>query len=234
MPVRQTGFVPLMPKVMPSKRLLALVLSAALVLAACGNDDGDDDDTSSGTTDTTTTEAPETTAPDDTPTTVPAETTTTPPETTPPCPPLDGGRIEPTAGAQVEGGGNLTDVAISSGDCTDVVTFTFSGGGAPGYEIAYEPGPFTQDGSGNPVPVSGGGFLVVRFEPAYTFNFDTATPTYTGPDRVTSPGALFTTEVVKTGDFEAVVTWVIGLDQARAYTATPAGTDPFTLTIEIR
>ena len=189
-----------------------------------------------------TTEAPdtETTAPPTDPaTTAPATTTppeTTPPETTPPCPPLEGGTVGATELIAAEGTANLTGVEITSGDCTDVVTFTFesTAPGAPGYQISYQPGPFTQDGSGAPVPVAGGAFLVVRFEPAYTFDFEAAIDTYTGPDRVTSPGALFTAEVVKTGDFEAVVTWVIGLDQQRPYTVTSDTADPHRVRIEIR
>jgi hypothetical protein len=40
--------------------------------------------------------------------------------------------------------------------------------------------------------------------------------TYTGPRRL--PGTDPITEVVKTGDFEGVVTWVIGLDSKRSFT----------------
>ena len=42
------------------------------------------------------------------------------------------------------------------------------------------------------------------------------TKTYTGPRRL--PGTDPITEVVKTGDFEGVVTWVIGLDSKRSFT----------------
>jgi hypothetical protein len=43
--------------------------------------------------------------------------------------------------------------------------------------------------------------------------------TYTGPKRLAPPeDAHFVRELVKSGDFEAVVTWVIGLDERRPFT----------------
>ena len=39
--------------------------------------------------------------------------------------------------------------------------------------------------------------------------------TYVGPERV--PGIAPITEVVRTGDFEANLTWVIGVESQRAY-----------------
>ena len=50
------------------------------------------------------------------------------------------------------------------------------------------------------------------------------TPTYTGPRRVTAAGTRFIREVVKTGDFENTVTWVIGLDEKRPYRVMSSGT----------
>ena len=47
---------------------------------------------------------------------------------------------------------------------------------------------------------------------------DQVTKTYTGPRRL--PGRDPITEVVKTGDFEGVVTWVIGLDRERPFLVT--------------
>ena len=43
-------------------------------------------------------------------------------------------------------------------------------------------------------------------------------PTYTERERITATGTNHVTEVVETGDFEAVVTWVIGLDTKRPFT----------------
>jgi hypothetical protein len=83
--------------------------------------------------------------------------------------------------------------------------------------------------------VAGSAYLSVRFEPAYGFNFETGEDTYTGPDRISSPGAFFVKEVVQTGDFEAVLNWVIGVDQQRPYTVTTTGNaSTRTVTIEMR
>ena len=111
----------------------------------------------------------------------------------------------------------LTGVAIASDKCVDRVTFDFSSktADAPSYTIEYQPGPFTEAGSGATVPVAGQAFLVVRLEPAYGFDFESGQPSYTGPKRIPGERADHVTEVVETGDFEAVMTWVIGLDSKR-------------------
>ena len=136
-----------------------------------------------------TTEAPdaETTAPPTTPQR-PRPRQPRPRRRRAPCPPLDGGTIGRDQSRSRPTGPPASPASRSRrGDCTDIVTFTFDADGArcPGYQIAYQPGPFTQDGSGEPVPVAGGAFLVVRFEPAYGYDFEAGDDTYTGPDRVT-------------------------------------------------
>ena len=61
-------------------------------------------------------------------------------------------------------------------------------------------------------------FLVVKLMPAMTAKIDgdQVTKTYTGPSRVKSDVPSFIQEIVKTGDFESTVTWVIGLDREAA------------------
>ena len=211
------------------RRLLAGVFVAVLVFAACG---GDDDDSDAGTT---TTAASSATTAGSSASAVSTAATTTTPETTAPCPTLEGGTQETTEVPSANGNGLLTDVAITTGDCTDTVSFTFTAtGDGPGYSIEYQSGPITQDGSGETIDVEGSAFLAIRFAPAYGFNFDTGQPTYNGPDTLTSPGAFFVEEVTKTGDFEGVVGWVIGLDQQRAYAVDVTGTDTKVITISIR
>jgi hypothetical protein len=212
------------------RRLVAGVFVAVLVFAACGGDDDDDVQA-----DTTTTSASSATTAGSADTTAPTATETTTPATTAPCPPLEGGTQAATNVTTTNGNGLLTDVALTSGDCTDAVAFTFTAtGDGPGYTIEYQNGPITQDGSGEPVDVDGSAFLVVRFTPAYGFNLDTGQPTYTGPDSLTSPGALVVQEVAKTGDFEGVVSWVIGVDHARDYAVDVSGTTTKVITISIR
>lgn len=201
------------PRRTPAARAVALALVGALALGACGDDDGDTDAAGRTTTSsaapresTTTTAAP------------PGGTaaTTTAPATQP-------GGCEPAgdpgfgvAEAEPGGPGLLTDLVVGTGDdgCVDRVEFVFRDA-VPGYRVEYQPGPFTRDASGEPVTVAGTAFLVVRLEPAYTYDFEAAEVVYRGPRDLTPEGTRHVRQVVNTGDFEAVVTWVIGLS-ARA------------------
>ena len=104
----------------------------------------------------------------------------------------------------------LTDVAVGAHDGFTRVVFTFSNQ-VPGYVAGYAQPPFQQSGSGRTVEVKGDAFVKVRMERAATADLSAASaqPTYTGPSHV--PGTGVVSEVTKTGDFEAVMTWVIGL-----------------------
>jgi hypothetical protein len=118
----------------------------------------------------------------------------------------------------------LTDVMVQTPECTDRVVFAFrKGTPAPGYQVTYEPAASAkiEDGSGNPIDIVGSAFLVVKLQPAATAEMkgDKLELTYKGPRRLKPSGARHVSEVVKTGDFEAVVTWVIGLDEKRPFTA---------------
>jgi hypothetical protein len=121
----------------------------------------------------------------------------------------------------------LTAVSVESDACVDRVEFAFEsdGGASPGYRVSYHPADtaLIEDGSGSPVAVAGSAYLVVRFEPAATA--DVSGPelvrTYRGPKRIAAPENTHALrEVVKSGDFEAVLTWVIGLDGRRPFAVT--------------
>ena len=119
----------------------------------------------------------------------------------------------------------LTDVDVEARECSDRVVFSFrSATPGPGYNVSYEPAATAklEDGSGNPIEIDGSAYLVVRLTPAMTAEIvgEEVNPTYTGPRRVAGGGTRFVREVVKTGDFEAQVTWVIGLNEERPFTAT--------------
>lgn len=119
----------------------------------------------------------------------------------------------------------LTSVSVEALECTDRITFGFRDAVAqPGYNISYEPGSAakTEDGSGRTIEVAGSAFLVVRLLSTATAEIsgEELTPTYTGPRRIEEPGVHFVREVVKTGDFENMVTWAIGLDGRRPYKLT--------------
>jgi hypothetical protein len=126
----------------------------------------------------------------------------------------------------------LTGISVVSGGCRDNVVFNYRlrGVAPPSCTIGYRAGPFTQDGSGAPVAVAGNAFVVVRCFPAYAYDFATGATTF-GPKRVASFRARYVRELVKTGDNEGVLTWVIGLGSRRPFAVTATGTPAKQLSI---
>ena len=112
----------------------------------------------------------------------------------------------------------LSDVRVAGQQGFDRVVFELIDSQVPGYEISYLAGPAIQDGSGEEVEVAGGSALEVRLAPASGVDLRRGTfeATYTGPARVRGDTEVVT-EVVRTGDFEANLTWVIGLDEMVPY-----------------
>jgi hypothetical protein len=119
----------------------------------------------------------------------------------------------------------LTKVERLGDRCNDHVVFSFTSKSAdpPGYTVEYANGPFAGVDSGQPIPVRGAAFVSVRLSPAYGYDFENGTPTYTGPKRIEATGANHVTEIVETGDSEGVVNWVIGLDSKRPFTVQATG-----------
>lgn len=176
------------------RRLPGVLLVLVLVGAACG----DDDDAATPTTTTTTSTSVSVTT---TSTTAPTTTTTTAFE----------GSTDPTDGAATAAGSTLlTDVQVSTGR----VAFVFREG-TPGYRVEYTSDPITADGSGEPVAVEGDAHLSVRFEPASGYDMEAGAESYGGSDRIAGEDPI--TEVVRTGDFEAVLSWVVGLTDERPF-----------------
>ena len=121
----------------------------------------------------------------------------------------------------------LTGVSLTRADCADRVTFTFAKN-LPGYRVEYRrpDEARTEDASGRHIPIAGNAFLVVRLADTQTAraNADgSLTRTYTGPRRVSGRGSHHAQEAVKTGDFEAVVTWAVGLDGKRPFAVSRSG-----------
>jgi hypothetical protein len=141
------------------------------------------------------------------------------------CQPLAGGGTTSRTGPGTAEAMYLTDVNAERLECADRISFQFRQDQpvAPGYQVAYQPGSTAkiEDGSGNAIEIEGSAFLVVKLQPAATAETtgDTLKLTYTGPRHVRLAGGRHAIEVVKTGDFENVVTWVIGLDEQRPFTA---------------
>ena len=117
----------------------------------------------------------------------------------------------------------LTDVRVGAHDCYERVTFELkpqSGDrdGPVAWKAAYEPPPITEDGSGRTVAVKGTAFLVIHMTASGADLTKEAAPaTYTGPASIETAGTTRIQQVRRTGDFEAVLTWVIGLDKKRPF-----------------
>jgi hypothetical protein len=183
--------------------LLVAVLAAG-GLAGCGNDEPK-----------TTTAATGSPAPTD-----PASTTAS----TAAC--TFSGATDPAKGGGDAPTRLLTDVRVGSHGCYERVTFelkpqTGDTDGPVGWKAAYEPGPITEDGSGQPVKVKGGAFLVVTMSATGADLSQEAAPaTYTGPASIEAADTTRIQQVRRTGDFEGVLTWVIGLDKQRPFHVT--------------
>lgn len=129
----------------------------------------------------------------------------------------------------------LTNVQELGDGCVDHVIFDFTGKGTdpPGYSVTYGTPPFVADGSGAPVAIAGNAFVVVKVKPGYGYDFETGTPTYKGPKSVPVGHANHVRAIVETGDFEGVLTWVVGLDAKRPFTVEATGTPRHQLVVTL-
>jgi hypothetical protein len=129
----------------------------------------------------------------------------------------------------------LTNVEELGDKCVDHVIFDFTAKGTnpPGYTITYGTPPFVADGSGAAVPVAGTAFVVVKVKPGYGFDFETGKATYKGPKSVPVQNTNHVKAIVETGDFEGVLTWVIGLDAKRPFSVQATGTPRHQLVVTI-
>jgi len=172
-----------------------LVTIAALLLAGCGSRD---DETAATTA------------------TVPAGTTGTGSS-----PVLEGAGTDPVVVTGTSSDVSLlTDVRAARHDGYDRIVFQFRNG-LPGYDVRYVDKPVVADGSGEEVAVEGGAVLLVRMEPALDADLtqESAPLTYTGPQRFT-PTTTAVAELVRTGGFESVLTWAVGVDERRPFKVT--------------
>ena len=118
------------------------------------------------------------------------------------------------------GTGVLEDVKIESQECSDRVTFTFSGD-RPSYDARYVQD-WTECGSGAPVTTAGTAQLAITFIPANAHT-DAGEPTITDTSRTVSLPSL--KEAKQTCDFEAHVSWVFGTEE-RFFTVSTADSPP--------
>jgi hypothetical protein len=187
------------------------------------------------------TSTPPTSAPGSPATTSPTQPPTSQPPATSP-PPAGGETPFPGGRAPVQSGfpgtnhlAVLQDVRVGQHPGFDRVVFEFRSGDAlPGYQVAYRDGTTVPaDASGAPVHVSGDRALVVQMHAASRADL-TQTPVvpgYRGPDRV-SGGDASVTEVALVGDFEATLSWAIGVRDYPSFSVSSL-TDPTRLVIDV-
>jgi hypothetical protein len=155
------------------------------------------------------------------------------------------GGIDPLEGAgttPVEGPAGDSDIAlleriaVGRHEGYDRVVFQFKNV-LPGYSVKYTTEPLKEDGSGNPVQIKGAAVVVVRMEPASGFDLNTGegVMVYKGPRRIdgSAAGTSVVQELVRTGDFEAVLTWAIGLSDKVDFRVRTA-TSPARLIVDFR
>lgn len=107
----------------------------------------------------------------------------------------------------------LTDVRVGSHDDFDRIVLEFEDGGASDFEVGYREPPIVSAGEGAEVDIDGEAFLELRLLSATGVDFERGDPymrTYDGPDRIAGDTSVVT-EVVQTGDFEATLSWVVGV-----------------------
>jgi hypothetical protein len=130
----------------------------------------------------------------------------------------------------------LERIALGRHEGYDRVVFQFKNQ-LPGYRVSYVQPPLKEDGSGKPVSVGGNAVVVVRMEPASGFDLNTGegVMVYKGPKRIdgASAGTSVLREAVRTGDFEAVLGWAIGLSDKVDFRVTTA-TSPARLIVDFR
>jgi hypothetical protein len=145
-----------------------------------------------------------------------------------------------TAGAATPGLGPalLTAVDVQDLGTVDRVTFHFrSEPGDPLPEIfraEYISRPVVQNPSGLEIAVAGDAILQIVMSNAsgVDLTVDPAVETYTGPTRIPAdlPSVI---ELVETGDFEAVLSWAIGLRSGAATVTAQVLTGPTRVIVDI-
>ena len=125
----------------------------------------------------------------------------------------DASEAQHSAPADGTGTALLKTVRVGRNPGFERIVFEFAGASMPGYRVQWIDGPVLADGSGEPVDVTGEAFLEIVMEPAS--GVDLSAPqlsiVYDGPDRIPVAGQTeLITDLVRTGDFEAVLSWAAG------------------------
>ncbi|MCB0971144.1 MAG: hypothetical protein KDA97_06455 [Acidimicrobiales bacterium] len=218
-----------MPSARRSFAALAMVGVVGASSVGCAGSGSDADATTTSAPDATTTPTTEATSSTE------ASTTAAPSSTTTTTPGLEGAttaqRSAPPDGDEIA---LLRTVRLGAHDGFERIVFEFTGTSQPGYTVEWIDGPPRADGSGDVVEVAGDAHLEVRMSPASGVDLSSADAAvvYDGPDRLSDANLTEVLEVVRTGDFEAVLTWVAGASSAVPFRVTRLA-DPARLIIDL-
>lgn len=155
--------------------------------------------------------------PSNAPLTIPSTETTAAP-TAAPVPPAPAPRKPPPlagggtadVGISRSGTGHLSAVRLGNMGSYDRFVLEFKDQ-VPGYTVGYRPLPAKADGSGDDIALPGAkALLMVTMRSASGYDSDLSTPTYSGPNEV-SAKSVQVTQAKAAGDFEAVLSWAVGL-----------------------
>jgi hypothetical protein len=98
----------------------------------------------------------------------------------------------------------------------------------------YESRPVLEDASGTEIAVDGNAVLRIVMERAVTVDFSVDPPvtTYPGPNRIQAnlPNVI---EVVKAGEFEGLLSWMVGLRSGEVPATAQVFTDPTRVVVDI-
>jgi hypothetical protein len=122
------------------------------------------------------------------------------------------GPVQGVGTAPVPPGALLVQVRYGRHENFDRIVFQFENG-LPAYRIEYVEPPILGEFSGEPVAIAGDAFLRARFSDGAAHDPFTGDRTYLGPLELV-PGLPELKEAEITGDFEGVLTWVLGLAEA--------------------
>lgn len=123
----------------------------------------------------------------------------------------------------------LADVRAARNDGHDRVVFELRGA-VPGYHVEYVDSPVRDCGAGDVRSIAGDGWLEVRLSPAVAHT-EAGAPTITERERALTLPIL--RELELTCDFEAVVTWVLGVSSPHRYSVLELN-DPPRLVVDIQ
>lgn len=204
---------------------VAVVLVMLLAAACTGDGEPSPVPTTTATASATAGPTPE---PAGTPTEAPPPTAQASP---PGCPAVSGG----SSGTNVK----LVDVRVGSHSGYDRITFEFAdpeplspANTLPALTVQ-KVDQVTQDGSGNPVQINGAALysLVMQGASGVDLSGEQVVETYTGPKEF-KPNFPTLLELEHAGDFENVLSWGIGLREARCISAQQLNT-PLRLVLDI-